>query len=95
MLKINQYFDGKVTSIGLQTNTLPATVGVMDIGDYQFDTNQHEVVTVISGTLTVKLPDSDEWQDFIDGESVEVASGKMFELKVTTQTAYFCTYEDK
>ena len=95
MLKTNQYFDGSVASIGLQTATLPATVGVMDIGEYTFDTNQHEVMTVISGQLTVKLPDSDDWSDFHSGDSFEVPAGKAFDLKVPVQTAYFCTYEDK
>jgi purine/pyrimidine-nucleoside phosphorylase len=33
MLKVNEYFDGKVKSINLQTATLPATVGVMAQGE--------------------------------------------------------------
>lgn len=92
MLEINQYFDGQVASIALQTNNLPATVGVMDIGEYTFDTNKHEVMTVISGKLTVKLPNSQQWLDFIDGDSFEVPANSSFELNVTQQTAYFCTY---
>jgi len=72
MLEINQYFDGKVASIGLHTANLPATVGVMDVGEYTFDTSQHEVMTVINGKLTVKLPDSDEWLDYTDGNSFAV-----------------------
>ena len=95
MLKVNNYFDGQVASINLQTQNLPASVGVMDVGEYQFDTNQHEVMTVISGQLTVQLPDSNEWQNFVNGDSFEVASGKLFKLKVPIQTAYFCTYENK
>lgn len=95
MLNINQYFDGKVASIGLQTETLPATVGVMDIGNYTFDTQQHEVMTVVSGKLTVKLPENDQWQDFNVGESFEIAAGQTFKLQVTVQTAYLCTYEDR
>lgn len=95
MLKVNNYFENKVASIGLQTSTLAATVGVMDIGEYQFDTNQHEVMTVVSGQLTVKLPDSDEWLDFVSGDFFEVNAGHTFKLIVPVQTAYFCTYEDK
>lgn len=95
MLKTNTYFEGKVASIGLQTSTLTATVGVMDIGEYRFDTSQHEVMTVVSGQLTVKKSGSDEWQDFVHGDSFEIAAGHSFELKVPIQTAYFCTYEDK
>ncbi|MBX2846857.1 MAG: pyrimidine/purine nucleoside phosphorylase [Acidiferrobacterales bacterium] len=94
MLKINQYFDGKVASIALNTATLPATVGVMDIGDYQFDTSQHEVMTIISGQLSVKLPGSNEYQDFSTGDQFEVAANQAFSLKVPIQTAYFCTYRD-
>ena len=35
MLDVNEYFDGKVKSIGFQTETLPATVGVMAPGEYE------------------------------------------------------------
>jgi uncharacterized protein YaiE (UPF0345 family) len=93
MFKVNEYFDGKVKSIAFQTKTLPATVGVMAIGDYEFGTSQKETVTVVSGQLTVKLPDSDEWQDFPAGESFIVAANKKFQLKVAEETAYLCTYE--
>lgn len=95
MLKVNNYFDGKVASIALQTKTLAATVGVMDIGEYQFDTNQYETMTVVSGQLTVKLPDSNEWQDYVEGDSFDVAANTTFKLKVAVQTAYFCTYDNK
>jgi uncharacterized protein YaiE (UPF0345 family) len=93
MLKVNDYFDGKVASIALQTESLEATVGVMDIGEYQFDTQQHEVMTVVSGRLCVKLPGASEWLDFVTGDSFEVPANQTFELKVPIQTAYFCTYE--
>lgn len=93
MLKVNEYFDGKVKSIGLQTKTLPATVGVMDIGEYEFDTSKKEVMTVVSGCLTVKLPGSEDWKDYNAGDSFEVAAGQVFHLKVAVQTAYLCTYE--
>lgn len=33
-LDVNEYFDGNVKSIGFQTETLRATVGVMAPGDY-------------------------------------------------------------
>ena len=57
MLEVNEYFDGKVKSIAFQTATLPATVGVMAPGNYEFDTSKKEVMTVVSGQLTVKSPD--------------------------------------
>ena len=39
MLKTNEYFDGNVKSIAFQTDTLPATVGVMAIKPKD-DTNE-------------------------------------------------------
>ncbi len=35
MLDVNEYFDGRVKSIGFQTETLRATVGVMAPGTYE------------------------------------------------------------
>lgn len=92
MFKINQYFDGKVASIAFQTETLPATIGVMASGEFEFGTSQRETVTVISGALTVCLPDSAEWITFGQGQEFVVAANKTFQLKVEVETAYLCTY---
>lgn len=93
MFKINQYFDGKVASIAFQTETLPATVGVMAVGEYEFGTEQKETMTVVSGALTVKLPGSDDWQSYQQGESFIVEAKQSFQLKVAVETAYLCSYE--
>lgn len=93
MPQINQYFDGKVASIALQTKTLSATVGVMEVGEYEFGTSQLETMTVVSGALTVKLPDRDDWQTFQAGEQFIVPANSRFGVKVAEETAYFCTYE--
>lgn len=92
MLEVNEYFDGQVKSIGFQTDTLPATVGVMSIGEYEFSTSQHEVMTVVSGALTVLLPGQSEWQTFGPKASFEIEANQKFQLKVATETAYLCTY---
>lgn len=93
MFKVNEYFDGKVASIAFQTATLPATVGVMAIGEYQFGTSQKEVMTIVSGALTVKLPGSEEWSTYSEGEYFVVEANQTFDVKVAVETAYFCTYE--
>lgn len=92
MFKTNEYFDGKVKSIAFQGEQLPATVGVMAPGEYEFGTNQREVMTVISGSLTVKLPAAGAWQTFAAGASFEVAANQKFQLQVEQDTAYLCTY---
>lgn len=93
MTDVNEYFDGKVKSISLQTATLPATVGVMEPGEYEFATSQKETVTVISGALDVKLPGSDIFTTFNEGDIFVVDADKTFQLQVAIDTAYFCTYE--
>lgn len=93
MLKINQYFGGQVASIAFQGEHYPATVGVMVPGDYEFSTNQLEVMTIISGHLQVKLPNSDTWQRFDAGQQFTVAAGCTFALQVSTDTAYLCSYQ--
>ena len=56
MFKTNQYFEGKFVSIGLDSAEGNATVGVMAAGEYEFGTNTIEIMTVISGQLTIQQP---------------------------------------
>jgi Uncharacterized protein conserved in bacteria len=93
MLDVNEYFDGKVKSIGFQTTSLPATIGVMAAGEYTFGTDCREVMTVVSGELIVKLPGRDDWQTFISGQTFEIAANLSFDLKVSVDTAYLCQYD--
>ncbi|AJQ96566.1 pyrimidine/purine nucleoside phosphorylase [Gynuella sunshinyii] len=93
MLEVNSYFDGNVKSISLQTRTLPATIGVMAVGEYEFSTSKKETITVVSGELLVKLPDTEEWGTYTNGAKFMVDANKVFQLKVNEETAYFCTYE--
>ena len=92
MPSVNNYFDNKVTSIAFQTSTLPATVGVMEIGEYEFGTSEFETMSVVSGALTVKLPESDEWQTFNAGEQFTIDANQKFQVKVAVETAYLCVY---
>jgi len=93
MFDINQYFDGQVASIAFQSATLPATVGVMAVGEFEFGTSQKETMTVVSGALTAKLPGSEQWHTFNAGDSFSVEANEKFQLKVAVETAYLCTYQ--
>ena len=95
MPSVNNYFDDKVTSIAFQTATKPATVGVMEIGDYEFGTSEFETMSVVSGALTVRLPESDDWQTFNAGEQFTVDANQKFQVKVAVETAYLCTYGEQ
>ena len=93
MFDVHEYFEGKVKSIAFQTETLPATVGVMAPGEYEFGTSQKETMTVVSGALIIKLPGSDEWKTFNAGDSFQVDANTSFGVQVKVETAYLCTYE--
>jgi hypothetical protein len=90
--KTNEYFDGNVISVAFQTATLPATVGVMAVGEYEFGTSQHEKMSVINGAMIVLLPNTSEWQTFNTGEYFEVDADQKFQVKIEVETAYLCVY---
>ena len=94
MFKVNEYFDGTVKSIAFTTGEGPATVGVMAPGEYEFGTAQREIMHVVSGELTVKLPSSDNWETFKTGDQFNVPANSKFQLKVAMDTAYLCEYRD-
>ncbi len=93
MFKTNQYFDGKVVSIGLESAEGTATVGVMAAGEYEFGTATIEIMTIISGTLSILQPGETEWKTYNKFESFEVAKDVKFKVKCTEDTPYLCLYK--
>lgn len=92
MIEVNEYFDGKVKSLGFQAASQPASVGVMVPGEYTFNTAAKEEMSVISGSMTVLLPGESDWQDFNAGDSFKVPADSAFNLKIQEETAYLCIY---
>ena len=82
-------------TVGIQVrikNTHSATIGVMAAGEYVFGTSTKEVMTVVSGKLTVKLPGCKDWCEFGTFESFTVEANKKFQVKVESDTTYICRY---
>lgn len=92
MFKTNEYFDGKVKSIAFQTETKPATVGVMAPGDYVFNTGEPETMQVVSGELRIKLAGESEFTSYAAGSSFDVPGNSAFDVSVPVETAYLCLY---
>ena len=92
MFKVNEYFAGKVASIAMQQPEGSATIGVMAAGEYEFGTQQLEIMHVVDGQLNVLLPGAEQWQRFANGEQFTVAANSKFQVKVERDTAYFCEY---
>ncbi len=88
----NVYFDGKVTSrsIIFQDGS-KKTLGIMLPGDYEFNTDDKELMEILSGNLDVLLPNSD-WQTIKGGENFEVPANASFQLKIREITDYCCSF---
>jgi uncharacterized protein YaiE (UPF0345 family) len=92
MLKHNSYFEGKVQSVGYERNGRKATVGVIDPGEFHFNTDAAERMTVLSGELTAKLPGEAAWRAFPAGTTFEVPAKSGFDVKAAGASAYLCEF---
>ena len=91
--KANQYFDGKVTSRTiLFADGSKKTLGLMSPGDYEFGTEEKEIMEILSGDLEILLPNEDNWRTVKAGDSFEVPANASFKVKVHTLTDYCCSY---
>ena len=89
----NVYFDGKVTSrtILFEDGTTK-TLGIMLPGEYEFGTDDAEVMEILSGELEVLLPGNDDWIAVKGGERFDVPANASFKLKIKTLTDYCCSF---
>jgi uncharacterized protein YaiE (UPF0345 family) len=93
MFKINEYFDGKVMSLGFNNAAGNTTIGVMAAGEYEFGTSTVEFMTVTSGKMTVMLPGENEWKTYNEFETYIVDKDQNFKVKVDEPTSYRCVYK--
>lgn len=93
MIEVNEYFDGKVKSFVINSGEGKKTLGVMQPGEYEFDTDTKEAITVVSGELSVYFSEYDEWEEFGVGASFDIPAKSKFKVKVEQDVAYFCEYE--
>ena len=89
----NIYFDGKVTSrVVVFADGSKKTLGIMMPGDYEFGTDDNELMEIQAGEMDVLLPGESDWQTFAQGSSFEVPKNSSFKLKVKEVTDYCCSY---
>lgn len=93
MISANEYFDGNVKSLGYKSAKGDSTLGVMEAGEYEFGTSQHETMNVIEGEMVVKLPGSSDWETYTAGQAYQIEANEKFQVKVTVQTSYLCQYK--
>lgn len=92
MFQVNEYFGGKVKSLAFNDSDGPATVGVIDAGEFEFGTSTKEIMQVVSGTLNVLLPGAAQWKHYDAGKSFEVPANQKFKVKAQEPVAYLCLY---
>jgi len=91
--KANIYFEGKVISHTLKfEDGTTKTLGVMQVGDYTFNTGAAEVMEFLSGELTVELPNQKEPLVIHGHATFEVPANSSFTLHVTSIADYCCSY---
>lgn len=91
--KANVFFGGGVTSRSvIFQDGSKKTLGIMQPGEYEFNTNDAEIMEIQSGDLDVLLPGESEWKKISGGESFNVPANATFKLRVKTLTDYCCSF---
>ena len=89
----NVYFQGRVTSrkITFESGEVK-TLGIMLEGEYEFGTNEAEIMEIMQGELDLLLPNEQEWKKIVAPATFNVAANAKFKLKVNKLVDYCCSY---
>ena len=89
----NIYFKGKVVSgnIYLKDGS-KKTLGIMLVGEYEFNTVTRELMEINTGKLKIKRKDDNEWKLITNGMDFNIPKNSSFKLKVLELVNYTCSY---
>ncbi len=91
--KANIYDGGRVTSRRVVTSDGDVvTLGIMQLGRYNFATEAAEVMELLQGACRVKLAGSEGWVNYNAGQRFDVAANSSFDIEVTELLDYICHY---
>jgi uncharacterized protein YaiE (UPF0345 family) len=91
MINANEYFDGRIKSLGFELKGIPYTTGVILPGEYAIDTEKEEHITVTLGGFEIRPPGSD-WKTVKIGDTVVIPANATFDLKISETASYICMY---
>ena len=91
MIKVNEYFEGKIKSLGFELNGTQYTTGVMLPGEYSVDTEQEEHITVTLGGFEIRPPGL-SWKKVTVGDTVVIPANATFDVKISETASYICMY---
>lgn len=90
-IKLNQYFNGNIKSLGFELEETCYTTGVLLEGTYTIDTEQEERITVTVGAFKIK-PAGQRWCSVRAGDTIVIPARSSFEAKVEKPASYICMY---
>ena len=89
----NIYFEGNVISRNIYLKDgSKKTLGIMLVGEYEFNTVTRELMEIISGKVKLKLQDDKEWKLITNGMEFNIPKNSSFKLKVLELVNYTCSY---
>ena len=91
MINVNEYFDGRIKSLGFEIKGIPYTTGVILPGEYAIDTEKEEHITVTLGGFEIRPPGSD-WKTVKIGDTVVIQANSTFDVKISETASYICMY---
>lgn len=92
MIKVNEYLEGKVKSLGFEIDATEYTTGVMLPGEHSFNTEKEEHITLTVGEFEVRPPGAG-WKVVKCGETIVIPANSTFNLIVAKPASYICMYK--
>jgi uncharacterized protein YaiE (UPF0345 family) len=68
------------------------TVGVIAPGEYHFNTDAAERMTVVSGEISARIAKGSDWRAFPAGTVFEVPGKSGFDVRTSESSAYLCEF---
>ena len=91
MITVNEYLEGKVKSLGFELEGTRYTAGVLMPGEYSFDTEEQEHITVTVGEFEIRPPGAN-WKTATTGDTIVIPANSAFDLRVKKPASYICVY---
>ena len=91
----NIYFEGNVISRNIFfEDGSKKTLGVMLPGKYEFNTQVKDQMEIISGKLSLKHPNYNDWKLIEAGMDFNIPKNSSFKVDVLELVNYICSYYD-
>ena len=91
MIKVNEYFEGNVKSLGNILNDQSFSVGIIEPGEYTFGTSAKEHMEVVFGEMEVTAPKNLK-KIYKKGEFFKVDANSEFTVNIKEPVSYICLY---